>query len=44
MKSALYYDLLTYVNENKFFDTNPRPDASALVFRICAELKDNLGK
>lgn len=44
VKSALYYDLLTYVNENKFFDTNPRPDASALVFRICAELKDNLGK
>lgn len=39
-KAALYYDLLSYIEEKKFFESNPRPNASALVWRICADIKD----
>lgn len=43
-KAALYYDILSYIEEKKFFDSNPRPNASALVWRICADIKDFLSQ
>ncbi len=39
-RAALYYDILSYIEEKKFFDSNPRPDASALIWRICTDIKD----
>ena len=38
-KSALYYDILQSIEERKFFDQNPRPNASALIWKICADIK-----
>lgn len=39
-KAALYHDILNYIEERKFFDSNPRPNTSALVWRICADIND----
>lgn len=38
-KAALYYDILNEIEAKKFYESNSRPNASALVWRICAEIK-----
>lgn len=38
-KAALYYDILNEIESKKFYESNSRPNASALVWRICAEIK-----
>lgn len=39
-QAALYYDIFMDIEERKFFDSNPRPNASALIWKICAEIRD----
>ena len=39
-RAALYYDILSYIEERKFFDSNNEPTGTALLWRICADLKE----
>lgn len=38
-KAAVYYDIFQEIDAKKFYDQNPRPSASALIWKICAEIK-----
>lgn len=38
-KAAIYYDIFQEIDAKKFYDQNPRPSASALIWKICAEIK-----
>lgn len=39
-KAALYHDILSSIEERRFFDSNPRPNAVALVWSIVASIRD----
>lgn len=38
-KAAMYYDIFQEIDAKKFYDQNPRPAASALIWKICAEIR-----
>lgn len=40
-RAALYHDILEEIEEKKFYESNNRPNASALVWSICAAIKDS---
>ena len=43
VKAAAYYDILQSIEERKFYEQDPRPLASALVWKICMDVK-GIGK
>lgn len=43
-RAALYYDLVDIIDAKKFYDAQPQPIATAMVWRICAEIKGNKDK
>lgn len=38
-RASLYYDIMEIIDSKKFYDPSPQPTATAMIWRICAEIK-----